>query len=74
MDDWQQFVSVSTGASTDVALERDAEALIERLEAFGSRVSSMDLSPRRPSVGGASPAQREPPADEPSPAASLLSR
>ena len=47
MDDWRKFVSVSEANPSDVAIERDAEALIERLEAFGSKVSSMDLSPRR---------------------------
>ena len=48
MDDWRNFLSTASHVpSADVAIERDAEALIERLQAFGTKVSSMDLSPRK---------------------------
>ena len=56
MDDWVSFVS-STGGESEVTLERDAEALIERLEAFGSRVGSLTSPARAPSPEASEPSQ-----------------
>lgn len=52
MNDWVAFTAGAQLGSQDSAIERDAEALIQRLEAFGSKVSCMNLSPRRSSAQG----------------------
>ncbi|KAL1524139.1 hypothetical protein AB1Y20_019048 [Prymnesium parvum] len=54
MEDWAAFVSTASHGD-EADLERDAEALIERLEAFGSKVSSMELSPAREEKSAAKP-------------------